>query len=184
MCILCWSSAASGLCDLCRRSIRPVPATATGGLHILSAAVHEGAARRLVHLLKYQGIEAAGMALAGVMASQLPGDAEMLVPVPRARLRRLRYGVDTARELADSLGGITGLPVVDCLAPALWWPSHAGAGRAERRAPRFRRLHSAPSGGLLVDDVLTTGATLVAAARLTGCRRAVTATRAERRRLE
>ena len=66
----------------------------------------------MVHLLKYQAMEAAGATLADLMASRVPGDAEMLVPVPRAQVRRLRYGVDPARVLADSLGEITGLPVV------------------------------------------------------------------------
>ncbi len=184
MCIFCWSSATSRLCDSCRRSLRPVPTSTVAGLLIASAAAHEGVARRLVHLLKYQAMEAAGMTLAELMAPRVPGDAATLVPVPRARARRMRYGVDPARVLADSLAEITGLPVVDCLAPALWWPSHAGMGRSQRRAPGFRSLRSAPAGGLLVDDVLTTGATLAAAAQLAGCRRAVTATRAESRRLE
>lgn len=138
----------------------------------------------MVHLLKYQGMEAAGSVLAAMMAPLVAPDAKALVPVPRADFRRLRYGVDPARVLAAALAELTGVPVASGLAAAFWWPSHAGSSRARRRAPRFRTVRPVPVGSVLVDDVLTTGATLVAAARLAGCRRAITATRAESRCLE
>ena len=184
MCIFCWSKSASLLCDPCRRDVRALPATRVSGVRIESAATHEGVARRLVHLLKYQAMEAAGLTLAALMAPLVPGDAEALVPVPRAGLRRLRYGVDPARVLASVLGDMTGIQVVAGIAAVPWWPSHAGSERTQRRTPGFRMVRPIPAGGVLVDDVVTTGTTLVAAAELAGCRQAVTATRAERHRLE
>ena len=179
MCIFCWSSTTSGLCATCRRELRMVDTTVIAGLRIESAAAHAGAVRHLVHLLKYRGMETAGEVLAALMADRLPTGAVTLVPVPRAAFRRLRYGVDPARVLAERLSGLTGIPVALCLGAALWWPSHTGSTRSQRHAPSFRVLRPAPEGSVLVDDVLTTGATLVAAAQLAGCSHAITATRAE-----
>ena len=155
-----------------------------GGVRIESAAVHVTVARRLVHLLKYQGLDTAGRALATMMVDRMPGDAGAIVPVPRAMLRRWKYGVDPAWTLATHLGEHTGVPVVSCLAADVWWPAHAGSRRAQRRKPSLRLVREVPAGSVLVDDVLTTGATLVAAARLAGVGRAVTATRADSGRLE
>jgi predicted amidophosphoribosyltransferase len=143
--------------------------------------MHESVARRLVHLLKYQGIPAAGVILGAVMAKRLPPGTTALIPVPRAMVRRIRYGIDPAIELAYRVGAISGIPVVEALGAPLWWPSHARGDRAARRRPRFRPVAPAPEGSLMVDDVLTTGATLAAAGRILGLKQAITATRADSR---
>jgi predicted amidophosphoribosyltransferase len=134
----------------------------------------------MVHLLKYEGIEAPAAVLAREMSLLLPTGVTALVPVPRAAARKVRYGSDPALSLARLLGSSTGLPVVRSLAAPLWWPAHAGTTRAKRTHPRFRNLGTAPIGSVLVDDVLTTGATVSAAAAVSGIRHAITATRAGR----
>jgi predicted amidophosphoribosyltransferase len=149
-------------------------------MSIVSAFSHEGPARRLVHRLKYEGMVAAGEVLAAAMASVLPAGARALVPVPRALLRRVRYGVDPAVVLARLISSRTGLPVVAGLRPVLWWPHHAGAVRAARVMPRFRAGAPVPAGAILVDDVVTTGATLRAAQRACGATISLTATAAGR----
>ena len=148
------------------------------GIRIHGGLVHESVARRLVHLLKYQGLGAAAEVLAGPMAAILPSDTAALVPVPRAGLRRMRYGCDPAAMLAEAVGVVTGVPVAAVLRAGLWWPAHAGRRRGERHAPRFHLVARVPESSVLVDDVFTTGATLAAASAVTGLRRAVTATRA------
>jgi predicted amidophosphoribosyltransferase len=78
----------------------------------------------------------------------------------------LRRGFDPAGEIAAALATGAGLPMCVCLA-------RRGAGRqvgrrrAERvgRPPRIRAVGEAPRSALLVDDVLTTGSTVGAAAR-------------------
>lgn len=132
----------------------------------------------MVHLLKYEGIEAPAAVLAREMSLLLPIGVTALVPIPRATARKVRYGSDPALLLARLLGSSTGLPVVRSLAAPLWWPAHAGKARAQRTHPRFRNVRKAPTGSVLVDDVLTTGATVSAAAAISGIRHAITATRA------
>ena len=126
---------------------------------------HEGTARRLVHALKYRAVVAAAAPLADAMADRLPRATTGLVPIPRARIRAFRYGIDPAAVLADAVGCRTGLPVVRALHPRWWWRRHAGRARSERGQVTFAAMRaSVPFGVALVDDVLTTGATARAAA--------------------
>jgi len=185
-CLACAArSAGPGcLCTACAHAFAPGGARRlAGGVLVHSAFLHLGTARLLVHRLKYGAQPGAARLLAAAMARVLPADATALVPVPRARLRLWRYGVDPALELALALQRLTGLPVRRALAAAWWHRRRAGAGGVERGIPRFRACSAVPTGAVLVDDVVTTGATLrAAAAALGGPRPAVTATAAPRGR--
>ena len=64
--------------------------------------------------------------------------------------------------------------------PLRWHAARAGGGGRRRGIPRFRERRPVPEGAILVDDVLTTGTTLAAAAAVLGVRRAVVATVASR----
>ncbi len=130
---------------------------------VRSGFVHGGAARVLVHRLKYEAISSAASVLALRMIAALPPGAERLVPVPRTRWRAIRYGVDPAVELAVELSRTTGLPVTRALAAPMIAPHNAGRRRLDRHAPRFRLVRAAGSGAVLIDDVVTTGLTLAAA---------------------
>lgn len=147
------------------------------GLLVNSLFFHEGPVRAAVHALKYHGVDRAARVLAPRMAGLLPGDASALVPVPRSLLRRIRFGVDAGRVLAREVARTAGLPVADVLRA----PVHHRSQLRLRRADglRFRLVGRPPRGAVLIDDVLTTGATLGAAAA--ACRgrisRAVTLTR-------
>ncbi|TDK23158.1 ComF family protein [Luteimonas aestuarii] len=133
---------------------------------------------RLLPRLKFHRDLAAGHLLAGCMAEAFAGlprpDALIAVPLHPARLRRRGY--DQALELARPLAHTLGIPL---LQGAL---VRARATTAQSRldaAQRKRNLRGAflatartplPAHLALVDDVMTTGATLQAAA--TALRRA------------
>ena len=131
----------------------------------------DGSARRLMHALKYEGWRCAAEPMAEVMRRTVGArlrEADLLIPVPLGATRLRERGHNQAEELARALARRTGLPVASgalvrgretrsqtALAPAARTANVAGAFRGVgRHAARL----------VLVDDVLTTGATLTAAA--------------------
>ena len=170
VCVVCGRIRAGGLaarrggiCRTCAGSLhRAAEVRLRSGVLVRPLFVHEGPIRSAVHALKYRGVDRVAEVLAPRMAGLLPGDASALVPVPRALARTIRYGIDPGRVLAREMARAAGLPVVDILRA----PVHRRSQLRERRAEGlgFRSIGGAPERAVLVDDVLTTGATMTAAA--------------------
>lgn len=177
LCLVCRRVGDGRLCRPCRLGLTPAQDRFLPSVGVVRSAFdHAGAARTLVHHLKYRGVVAAAAVLAEAMAPLVP-TGSAIVPVPRVRWRLYRYGVDPAVELAVALARLCGQPLARLLvAPVL---GRARAGRRHGSAPAFR-LRGRPTGSVtLVDDVVTSGATLAAAASLVGTSvAAVTATAA------
>ena len=129
----------------------------------------EGAVQQAIFALKYRGIRAAaperGLLLAGYIAEQrTPGDVIVAVPLHRRRLRTRGY--NQSELLARELSKITGLPSAKGLlarvkdAP----PQVEAATRSQRRTnvEGSYEVTGDVTGRrvLLIDDVVTTGATM------------------------
>lgn len=117
------------------------------------------------------------------------GRSVILVPVPLDRSRLRRRGFNQAALLAAELGRATGMGWRSSLGRLPAAHRQAELGRADRATNvrfgfRWRAEHRLPVARvLLVDDVLTTGATAAACARVIGeagydCRGVVTFARA------
>lgn len=131
-----------------------------GGIPLVAAFEHEGAAKALIHHLKYRGVTVYAEVVGDMLADRLP--RAPLVPVPRALSRRLKYGVDPAKVLAMALGRRTGLPVLNVLVAPLHSTRRAGRDHS-RPVARFRTRSDLRYPVIVVDDVVTTGSTVRAA---------------------
>jgi len=161
-------------CDRCGRPSRvPVPSCRDCPPDPVTSArapfLFDGPARRAVHRLKFSGWrDVAGALSAAITACDDLPPVDVITWVPLARRRLAERGYDQARALAAGLGRRTGIPVVRLLRRARSTGPQARRGGAERRAAMrgtFDATRAAPERILLVDDVLTTGATAAACAQ-------------------
>lgn len=140
----------------------------------MAAFAHEGAMRRALQRLKYGGAGrlAAPLALAAAPSLRrllnLTGDAA-LVPVPVHAARRRQRGYNQAELLSAELGRLVQLHVVDVLVRNRPTTRQHGLGRAARLhnlrgALGIRPNARVPAVAIVVDDILTTAATLEACA--------------------
>lgn len=113
-----------------------------------------------MHLLKYRGVCDYAELVADLLQSRVP--RLPLVPIPRVLTRRVRYGVDPARVIAVALARLIDVPVSSVLVPHLHAARRAGRDHG-RPVLRFRARAFDYPEVLIVDDVVTTGATMLAA---------------------
>lgn len=131
---------------------------------------YEGSARDLVLALKLRHQRAAAKPLAAAIVTVTRRDgteAAMVTWVPARRADRRTRGFDHAEVIARHVAGRLGLPVAGVLARTSARPDQVGLGRAQRWKNLAGAFTSRPAAGvvLLVDDLVTTGATASACAR-------------------
>jgi len=191
LCPACWGAMRFIAQPLCDRLGTPFPVDYGGALlspaaiadppvfaRARAVALYDGPARELVRRLKFNDrLELAkGMGrLMAVAGHDLLADCAVIVPVPLHWTRAWARRCNQATELSRVIAGQTGL----ALAPGLLrrvrrTHTQVGLTRAQRRdnlQGAFKLSGEAPLAlagrrVLLVDDVLTTGATCNAAARV------------------
>ena len=156
------------LCGVCRTRLPEVAAPHLAGLErVWAVTTYDGVAKRLVYKLKFERAAAAANDLAAAMAAKLPKEDWVITHLPTAPGRVRQRGYDQAQLIARKLALLTGAPYTALLVRQSG-QRQLGQSRAVRQVQlhdAFRPLRAlAGQHVLLVDDVLTTGASCQAAA--------------------
>jgi ComF family protein len=155
-----------GSCMLCRLGL-------TGFDASYSYGDYDGPLRKLIHLFKFSGVYPLANELGPLMTTCLPRDIrpDVIVPMPLHWLRQWKRGFNQSELLARVVGKRVGIPVRNAVRRRKSSAAQAGLTSAERRRNvagafeiRNRKLVEGKHV-LLIDDVLTTGATAAACAR-------------------
>ena len=183
-CDLLLASPDAFLCDACRLGIRfygrVCPPDAIDGS--FSFFVYEGAVQSMIARWKYHEDYCARLALLSCMSSEchhasaFASGSLAIIPVPPHPRRLQERGFDPVWTLASKLTaqlhqhGVTELVLEDaCLRRCRHTVHQAGLSaedRAQNLREAFETIKAPPPSVILVDDVMTTGATLTACAMM------------------
>lgn len=165
--------AGCALCTACSDVGAAPPDVVTGAVRVRAARIYAGLIAEAIVAMK-RGERAYLEPLAALVAP-LAEPGALLVPVPTTRCRSAERGFDQSSEIAARVARLRGCGYADVLRKR--GAAQRGLGRHARLLARgrftLRPRVEVPATAVLIDDVVTTGATLRdAAAALTaaGCR--------------
>ncbi len=184
-CVFCrkiLQKGSKGICSQCKKTI---PFTQSPRMNkrgdffeqCLSPLQYRGAVRESLLRFKFRGARSYSKVYAGLIAETVKNDADALcdivtwVPISPKRLRRRGY--DQSRIMAAETAKILGLPLVKALEKKRHTPPQSGINGDDKRranaAGAYRALLGSEYSGkrvLLIDDIVTSGATLSECARV------------------
>jgi len=177
LCIRCLSSLPETNFEL--HPNNPVEKDFWGRLPIISASAHlyftkESLVQHLMHQLKYKGNKDLGLQLGRLMGNALKSatrfnEIEALVPLPLFPSKEKKRGYNQATVLCEGMAEILSIPILN---KVITRPQHTETQTKKGRIERWKNIEGKfqlvdpvaiqNKHLLLVDDVVTTGATLEA----------------------
>lgn len=133
----------------------------------------DGGVRDMIHALKYRGHQEIGEMLGRMAGRRFPTlskSYDLIIPIPLHKRKRRERGYNQALLIAKGLSQETGIPIQDCLIRKIYTSSQTRQTYSDRKAAMSGKFALKPHTRLagirilLVDDVLTSGATAEAAA--------------------
>lgn len=134
--------------------------------------------QNLLHDLKYRGNKRAGYYLGSLLGQEIQrsflSDCDLLVPVPLHRRRQNRRGYNQSEIIARGISEITGIPIANRLIAR---KRNIRSQTSMNREERFNNMASTftlcskdldlhDKRVLIIDDIITTGATLEACSQV------------------
>ena len=143
---------------------------------VIGVVPYEGMYREMAYFLKYGGKKELAVPLGCLMAQKvklegLHRSIRLIVPVPLHPARETERGYNQSVLLAREIGRELGINCGNVLKRIRYEKKQTGLSRSERKSNLDGAFELNPAGEisgkniLLVDDIVTTGATLTAAAR-------------------
>jgi ComF family protein len=156
-----------GRCSMCRLGL-------TGFDTVYTFGSYEDTLRELLHLFKYNQVRPLARPLGALVARAIPREHrfDLIVPMPLHWRKRWTRGYNQSQLLAKEVARRWGVPVGEVVRRVKATAPQAGLSNSKRRlnvSGAFRIRKGASIKGLrvlLIDDVLTTGATASACAKV------------------
>lgn len=183
-CVFCGKLLKTGERELCPSCQRTLPwlvdacAEQTGEFYgkCVSPLRYQDTVRDSIHRYKFKGVrgyaKTYGPLVAQCVRDHLAGEYDLISWVPLSKKRRRERGYDQAFLLAQSAALALGETAVETLCKSRHTEAQSGLGQSERRRANVLGAYECTRPGLvegkrvlLIDDVVTTGATLSECAR-------------------
>ena len=169
-----------GICPTCQRELpwtKELRRRADFTTGVTAPLYYEGTVRQALLRYKFNGAPARGQTfgqrIAGELRRQGRDESDVVTWVPLSRKRLRRRGYDQARLLAEATAKELALPCERLLEKVRHTPAQSGLGTPEARRANVSGAYALAEPNraegkriLLVDDIITTGATVSECARI------------------